>query len=66
MDKRKKKEDKPCRQLSESAKENLAGLIIRLDVPPQPWKVFQAAGLHKLIRFEQEEPAAAGEEDVHK
>ena len=29
-------------------------------------KVFQAAGLHKLIRFEQEEPAAAGEEDVHK
>lgn len=29
MDKRKKKEDKPCRQLSESTKENLAGLIIR-------------------------------------
>jgi hypothetical protein len=29
MGKRKKKEDKPCRQLSESAKENLAGLIIR-------------------------------------
>ena len=27
--KRKKKEDKPCRQLSESTKENLAGLIIR-------------------------------------
>ncbi len=26
MDKRKKKEDKPCRQLSESTKENLAGL----------------------------------------
>lgn len=29
MDKRKKKEDKPCRLLSESTKENLAGLIIR-------------------------------------
>lgn len=29
MGKRKKKEDKPCRLLSESAKENLAGLIIR-------------------------------------
>ena len=26
--------------------------------------MFQAAGLHKLIRFEQEEPAAAGEEVV--
>jgi hypothetical protein len=33
MDKRKKKEDKPCRQLSESAKENLAGLIICLAGP---------------------------------
>lgn len=29
MGKRKKKEDKPCRLLSESAKENLAELIIR-------------------------------------
>lgn len=46
--------------------EQIKGELIVRGVPPQPWKVFQAAGLHKLIRFEQEEPAAAGEEDVHK
>ena len=41
--------------------EQIKGELIVRGVPPQPWKVFQAAGLHKLIRFEQEEPAAAGE-----
>ena len=46
--------------------EQIKGELIVRGVPPQPGKVFQAAGLHKLIRFEQEEPAAAGEEDVHK
>lgn len=40
--------------------EQIKGELIVRGVPPQPWKVFQAAGLHKLIRFEQEEPAAAG------
>ena len=46
--------------------EQIKGELIVRGVPPQPWKVIQAAGQHKLIRFEQEEPAAAGEEDVHK
>ena len=33
--------------------EQIKGELIVRGVPPQPWKVFQAAGLHKLIRFEQ-------------
>ena len=31
--------------------EQIKGELIVRGVPPQPWKVFQAAGLHKLIRF---------------
>lgn len=40
--------------------EQIKGELIVRGVPPQPWKVFQAAGLHKLIRFEQEEPPRRG------